>query len=560
MTTVVDALDQGRKAFQEHSWGQAYACLSAADQEAPLGSDDLERLAISAYLIGRDEVSVAAWSRAHYEYLRAQDIPRSARCAFWISMVLLSIGEWARAGGWHATAQRLLDAGQYDCPERGLLLVMSARRHLKEGNTSDAYDAFSQVEAIGVRFNDPELKIFGRLGQGHVQARRGETAAAAALFDEVMVTVTTSHCSPIAVGIVYCAVIEECYQILDLGRAREWTTALSEWCASQPDLVPFRGHCLVYRAETMRLSGAWSSAIEEAEQACRGMSQPAGTPTASTTADYAASRGQPVGAAFYELGEIYRMRGKFADAEEAYRQASAYGRSPEPGLALLRLAQGRVKVAEAAMRRLLDQPQTRLARARILAACVDVMIATRDLTTTRAAVEELGAMADGIAGPFIRAVSAQANGALRLASNEPRAAFDALRDSWVAWQTIEAPYDAARVRVMMALACRELGDEDAATMELDAARRVFVRLDATPDVLRVNELLASSPATDARCLTPRELEVIRLIAAGKTNRAIASALSISERTVDRHVSNILNKLDLSSRSAATAYAYEHGLV
>jgi DNA-binding NarL/FixJ family response regulator len=547
-------------AFRGHVWGEAYAQLSAADQVAPLESDDLELLATSAYLIGKDEVSADTWARAHTDHLRAQNIPRVARCAFWMILELLSIGEWARAGGWLATAQRYLDDGHHDCPERGLLLVLVARRYLKEGNVSAAYDTSTQAAALGDHFNDPELKAFGRLGQGQAKARRGEAAEAVALFDEVMVAVTLHEMSPIAVGVVYCAVIEGCYEILDVGRAREWTAALSRWCVSQPDLVPFRGHCLVHRAETMRLNGAWSSAIEEAEHVCEGVSELAGQPGVSASASYVSSRRFPVGAAFYEVAEIYRMRGKFVEAQEAYRQASRYGRPPEPGLALLRLAQGRVKVAEAAIRRVLDQPQKRLARANVLAACVDVMIAVADLTTARAAVDELSAMADGIAAPFLRGLSAQAKGTLLLAANEPRAALDALRAAWMEWQAIEVPYEAARVRVMMGVGCRQLGDEDAAEMEFDAARRVFLRLDAAPDVARVNELLASASATGTRSLTPRELQVIRLVAAGRTNRAIARELAISERTVDRHVSNILTKLDLSSRSAATAYAYEHGLV
>lgn len=542
-----DGLERGRDAFARRAWRDACELLAAADAAAPLAPEDLERLATTAYLVGRDDASVEAWTRAHHEHLLAGNVPRAARCAFWLILELLSSGEWARAGGWLAASRRLLDEGRHDCAERGLLLVLAARGHLKDRDEPAAQDAARKAAALGDRFGDPELTVFARLSQALALTRRGEADAAVTLLDEVMVGVTTREVSPIAVGTVYCAVIEACYEILDIGRAREWTDALSQWCASQPELVPFRGHCLVHRAETMRLCGAWSSAAEEAEHACRRASRFAGN---------------PIGAAFYELAEIHRMRGRFDEAEEAYRRASEHGRSPEPGLALLRLAQGRIQAAETAIRRALERPQSRRVRADVLAGGVEILIAARDLTTARAAVEELSAMAAGLRASFLRALSAQTTGALLLAEGSPRGAFDALRAAWMEWQAIEVPYEAARVRAMMGLACRRLGDEDAAELEFSAARQVFGRLGAAPDVARVDGLLDSPPveADAATPLTTRELQVIRLIAAGRTNRAIAGELAISERTVDRHVSNILTKLDLSSRSAATAYAYEHGLV
>lgn len=254
------------------------------------------------------------------------------------------------------------------------------------------------------------------------------------------------------------------------------------------------------------------------------------------------------------------MRGQFGDAEEAYRQAHLYGRSPDPWLALLRLAQGRVDAAEAAIRRIRSQRQKRVVRAGVLAACVDIMLAAQVHPAARDAADELTALAEAMPAPYLRALSAQARGAILLADGKPRDALEALRAAWVEWQALEVPYEAARVRVAMGLSWRQLGDAEAAELEFEAGRRVFLQLGAAPDVARVSELLAPSSPAAARSLTPRELQVIKLIAAGESNRAIARELAISERTVDRHVSNILTKLELSSRSAATAYAYEHGLV
>jgi DNA-binding CsgD family transcriptional regulator len=543
-----ETLSRARDVFARHAWREARDLLAAAERLAPLPCADLERLATSAYLLGDDEASLEAWTRAHHEYLRVDDAPHAVRCAFWLILQLLASGGWARAGGWLGVAQRLVDDRGDDCAERGLLLVLTSRVQLKERSYPAAYETSCRAVELGERYGDPELIVFGRFAQALALTRLGEPDAAVRLFDEVMVGVTTRQVSPIAVGTVYCGVIDACYELLDVARAREWTEALARWCGAQPDLVPFRGHCLVRRAETMRLCGAWPRAAEEAEQACRGNPRDAST---------------PIGAAFYELAEIHRMRGRLADAEDAYRSASEHGRSPEPGLALLRLAQGRVDVAATAIRRVLGLSQSRCIRSAVLSACVEITIAARDLASARCAADELARMAAAIPAPFLRAAHGQAQGAIALAEHQSRAALDALRAAWLEWQAIDVPYEAARVRVLLGQACRQMSDDDAAEMEFAAARNVFERLGAAPEIARLDGLIASARqgrAGPRSPLTPRERQVIRLLAAGRTNRAIADALAISERTVDRHVSNILTKLDLPSRSAATAYAYEHGLV
>jgi DNA-binding CsgD family transcriptional regulator len=551
-----DSLVGGRRAFAERSWAQAYASLSDADREGQLEAGDLERLATAAYLVGDDQGSAGAWTRAYHERLRSNDKRRAARCAFWLILELLSLGDWVRGSGWLATAERLLDPDP-ECAERGLLLVMAARTQAKNGDSAAAYETFAHAARLAAACDDAELKAFGLLGLAQAKASRGERAAAMTLFDEVMVAVTPGELSPISTGVIYCAVIEACYDILDVERAREWTTALTRWCDAQPELIPYRGHCLVHRAETMRLTGDWSRALAQAEQVCA-IASTGAADSAPAALDYR-SRAYPIGAACYELAEVYRLRGAFDEAEEAYRRAHLNGRSPEPGLALLRLSQGRIDAAAAAIRRLRDQRQKRPLRTAVLAACVEIMIAARDLATARLAADELATLAADVDVPFLRAVSAQAAGAVLLTGGNPRDACEPLRTAWMEWQALNLPYEAARVRVLIGLSCRELGDHDAAQLEFDAASRVFSRLSAQPDLDRVNEILEAR-RTGSRLLTARELQVIRLIAAGETNRAIGAALAISERTVDRHVSNILTKLDLSSRTAATAYAYEHGLI
>jgi DNA-binding CsgD family transcriptional regulator len=345
-------------------------------------------------------------------------------------------------------------------------------------------------------------------------------------------------------GLMYCSVIEACREVHALGRAREWTFALSRWCEQQPGMVAFTGACLVHRAEIMRLQGAWPEALAEAGRACERSQR--------------AAR-KPPGAALYQQAEIYRLRGDYANADAAYREASELGFDPQPGLALLRLAQGRTDAASAAIRRVLMATTDRLQRARLLPAGVEIMLAAGDRTASSAACEELHALAGTFETDALRAWAVQSHGALALAGGDARAALDPLRRAFTLWERLEAPYEGARVRVLIAQACRALGDAEAATLELAAARSVFTRLGAEPDLTRLDAPVAISAPARGR-LTARELEVLRLIAAGHTNKSIASELCLSERTIDRHVSNILGKLDVPSRAAATARAYEHELL
>jgi DNA-binding CsgD family transcriptional regulator len=553
-----NALAAAREAFARQDWQETYAALSAAcEAHARIGGEDLERFAISAYMLGKDEISADLWTRAHSEWLRLHDVARAARCAFWLVLGLLTRGEAARAGGWLARARHLLDEQPGDCAEQGLLLALVARTHIREGDIDSAHEAASRAVELTRRFGDSELQVFSRLSLAQVMARRGDRGRAVALFDEIMVGVTVDDVSPVGVGVVYCAVIDGCLSLFDPGRAREWTDALSGWCAAQPDLVAFRGKCLVHRAELLRLNGAWSQAMAEAQRACEWIvetTRRAGDETPLSGFKY------PVGAAFYQLAEIHRLRGAFEPADDAYRRASEYGHAPEPGLPLLRLAQGQRAAAEVAIRRVLGERQPLPKRAAVLTACVEIMTEISDIDVARGAADELAGMAARSDARYLHALAADAMGRVLLTHGDPHAALKSLRQAWMDWQDIEAPWEAARVRVLLGRTCHALGDDDAAQLEFDAAERVFQRLGAAPDLVRLKSLRAPSIPSDDHSLTAREREVLALIAKGMTNRSIAAALAISDRTVERHVSNILLKLDLPSRSAATAFAYERGLV
>ena len=542
--TRAKALDRGRESWRQRAWGQAFYELSAADRETPLDPADLELLAQSGYLIGRDAEGAEFLARAHRGFLDRGETRRAVRSAFWLGFTALVGGEIAQAGGWLSRAGRLLE-GQPECVEHGYLILPVAFRAVHEGDPDGAYRGFVEVQAYGRRFEDRDLVTLGLQGQGRALIRKTEIARGVALLDEAMVAVTAGEVSPLVAGGVYCSVIEACGEIFDLRRAQEWTAALEQWCSAQPDLVPYRGHCLIRRAEILQHNGSWKDALEETRHACELLSQPKPKPA--------------IGAAYYRKAEVHRLRGEFEAAEDSYRSASQWGGIQQPGWALLRLAQGKLDEAKAAICRLKDEVIDPGRRALILEACVEIANALHDTQAAKMAAQELSEIAARFGAPFLDAISRRASGIALLAQGNAKDALPVLRDSWQIWQELDAPYEAARVRVLIALACRHLGDVDAANMELAAAQQVFEQLGAAPDLERTKAVVQRTPGS-RNGLTPREVEILKLIAAGMTNRKIASKLFISEKTVARHVSNIFVKLDLSSRTAATAYAYQHELV
>ncbi len=536
-------LAQGRESCARRAWADAHAALSRADASEPLQAADLELLATAAYMLGRDDGFVAALERAHRAHLDADEIPRAVRCAFWIGITLMLRGHSARATGWFGRAERLLGREERDCVERGYLLIPLGLAHGAAGDWDAAYATAAETAAIAERFGDRDLLALAVQDQGCSMIRRGQGAEGVRLLDEAMVAATAGELSPIVTGLVYCSVITFCQEICDLRRAQEWTAGLARWCEEQPDMVAHTGQCLVHRAEILQVHGAWPDALNEARRAAE---------------RFARARNETAaGHALYRQGEIHRMTGDFDAAEDAYRTASRHGFEPQPGLALLRLAQGNSDAAATAMRRLLTETPDRLSRARLLPAYVDAMLAAGDVESARTGCRELAEIAAERESAMLDALVAQSRGAVELAEGEPGRALLSLRRACESWHELDAPYEIARVRVLLGQACRALGDEEAATLELDAARAVFERLGAVHEVSRLTGLTAKAPAGG---LTARELQVLRLVAAGATNKAIAAELVLSERTVDRHVSNILAKLRVSSRSAATAFAYEHELL
>jgi ATP/maltotriose-dependent transcriptional regulator MalT len=546
VVTSTGELERGRDAYAKRAWLDAYEALSGADRAAPLGAADLELLATSAAMAGRMDDYLAVLERLHHAHLGAGEALRAARSAFWVGMNLAIRGEIGTAGGWFGRAQRLVEGVARDCVERGYLMVPAAFQRQAAGEHDAAYEAAAEAAAIGERFGDTDLVAVAVHFQGLIRVNQGRVQEGLPLLDEAMVTVTAGEVSPILTGIVYCGVIACCEEAFEPRRAHEWTNALNRWCEQQPQMVAFTGRCLAHRAGIMQLHGAWRDALEEARLARERCEQ--------------AMNRAATGQAYYQQGELLRLQGDYAAAEAAYRDASRFGREPQPGLALLRLRQGDADAAAAAIRRVVGEIRQPLQRAALLPAYAEIMLAVGDAEEAAGASRDLDELAASTERPMLAALASQVRGAVELDAGDPQAALEALRRAWHAWQELDAPYEVARARVLVGLACRALGDDDTAAFELEAARAAFEQLGAAPDVALVDSHTSETAAGDTHGLSARELEVLRLVAGGKTNRDIAAALVVSEHTVARHVQNIFRKLGVSSRTAATAFAFEHELV
>lgn len=533
----------GRQAFEQRMWAQSYRLLLTADRETPLDGEDLERLATAAHLVGRDEDCETFTARAHQAFLDRGDWEGAARAAFWLGFALMGRGASAPASGWFARAGRLLDEQQLDCVVRGYLLIPGAIKCIVQGDPSAGEAIFIQATEIARRFADRDLASVACHGRGRALIRLGRIAEGVALLDEAMASVTAGEVAPLVAGDVYCSVLEGCQETFDLRRASEWTASLARWNAAQPELVRYRGECLLYRAEVLQLRGLWDDAARDAQGAC----------------ELLISRPM-AGAAFYRCGEIHRLRGEFSKAEAAYGRAHERGRQPQPGLSLLRLAQNQVDAAAGSIRSVLLDTETRISRARLLPAAVEILLAVDDIAAAAAASAELSTIAAAFGAPLLAAASGHAAGGVLLAEGDIEDASIPLRRACATWRELEMPYEEAQTCVRLAAVCEKRGDPDGRRLEVESARRIFTQLGAEPWLARLAAPSGRVSHQQIGPLSRRETQVLRQLAAGKTNRAIADELFISEKTVARHVSNIFDKLGVSNRSGATAWAFQHDLV
>ena len=526
------------RARRTPDWVADYAALSTADRERDLPPEDLERLAEAAFLLGHDDEVVGLRERAHQLYLDNGQIEEAVLCGCWLGFHLQNRGEVAQAAGWDARLSRLVGDdvnGRFEAWR----LAPRAVTTMWAGDVAGALPMFDRIAEVSSAQGDVDLFVLSGIGRGRCLAVLDLPRESASAVDEAMLHVAAGRVAPHVAGLAYCTAISLCMERFDLRRAQEWTQALNVWIDEQAGLVPFRGWCMVHRAEIMQLRGDWPQATEEAERACTWLS------------------GGLAGGAHYRIAELARLSGRFDLAEREYQQAAADGAEVQPGLARLRLAQGRPEAAAAGLERALAEAESNFAtpRALLIAARIDVALSTGDLAGARSWLNNLTGYVGPDRAPYLRALSDHFHGLVLLAEGDARAALSCLRSAAALWKEVDAPYEGAHTRLALASACDALGDADAAQMSRESARTTLRELGALGDLASLDggETAPSHP------LSPRELEVLRLLATGATNRSIADQLVLSEKTVARHVSNIFGKLEVPSRAAATAYAYEHGL-
>ena len=461
-------------------WASDYRDLTARAVDDLSGSD-LERLAVSSYLIGDDDRCAAMWEEAHRRHAAADDPSGAALCSFWLAFSMMMRGQMAQAAAWLGRTEALLTSNER-CRASGYVLVPALLQALDADDPAMARALAAEAADVADTFGDPDLAALAQLGDGQALMVMGDIHSATARFDSVMLMVSTGEVGPVVAGVVYCAVILECMQVFDLTRAAEWTEALNGWCEDQPDLVPYRGQCLVHRSQLQQAAGDWTAAFATAVAACDRLSVPPHP---------------ALGLARYQEAELHRLRGAYDDAAAAYAQANAQGQDPMPGLALLELARGDVAAAAAGIRRALDAATTSNQRPGLLAAAVDILREARDFAGARRAADELRTIADASPSEVLRAMADQALGAVLVSEGDPAGAFARLRAAQRTWTRLQMPLETARTSMLLGLGCLSLGDRASAALEFDNAASILDELGAVPDAARLRAVRSTAAMPSA---------------------------------------------------------------
>ena len=531
-------VDDALRAHADQDWPRVYALLSSRSERT---AREHSALADAAWWLGKLDESAEVREKAFQARNDEGDLDGAALEAFFLSLALGDKGEDALASGWRSRAYRL--AEKLDDPlSGGYLLSMEAIAAYHRGEAQESVDKARATAEIGRRHGDDTLVAWAIHVEGLGLVKLGDVDQGWARLDESMVSAVAGRLKPMWAGLMHCGMLVACEEWGDPRRAWQWVEATERWLATVPGAVMYPGVCRVHKVRVMQLRGTWSDAETEAREACETLLQ---------VHAYTAAR------AYYEIAELKRLRGDYDAAFELYKQAHQLGWDPQPGLALLRLAQGRVDAAVAGLRRALDEISDPLIRTWVLPQQVEVALAAGDIDGARAAVEELEELAERYGSPLITAYARTARGAERLAAGEAQQALPALKSAINDWAQLDCTYELARTRSLAGAALQMVGDRDGAAMELEAAFDVFERLGAEPDARRIKELLGGSARPGG--LSEREVEVLKLVAAGRSNKEIAAALFISENTVARHLQNIFAKLGVASRAAATSIAVKQGL-
>jgi ATP/maltotriose-dependent transcriptional regulator MalT len=535
-----DDLATARAACAEQRWASACDAYAAADSAESLGRSDLESYAVALFMRGNLDAYFAVREREYDACLAVGDERAAARSALWIGSQRMIRGEVGAGTGWLSRAARHVAHIATESAEAAFLMVAGTFELLGNGNVDAAIEQAAAAAAMARRDGDAGIATLALHQQGLICLGAGQSARGLALLDEAMLSVTSGELPPMIAGIVYCGVIEGCWIVYDLRRAGEWTGALSRWCDSQSQLVTFTGQCKVHRAQLLELRGSWADAAAELDQVPRDESDRAVAALAA-----------------YARGNLARLQGRWDAAGDEYDAAAELGYEPQPGLAQLRAALGSTEAAASMTRRALVELTDGGRRIELLAAAVEILLSVHDIDGAERAAAELDQAGRHHDTPVVSALAGMSRADVDLAAGRADSAVRAARAAFRTWLHLDAPYQQGRTRELIARACLALGDLESANRERAAARATYADLGALPDVARLD---ADAATHDHEILTPRELDVLRLIAAGATNKAVAEQLVLSERTVDRHVSNIFAKLGVPSRAAATAYAYQRHLL
>jgi DNA-binding CsgD family transcriptional regulator len=542
--SAVDQLIEARAALSRHDWQACFDALTGAgvDSAAPEAeAERLDLLADAAWWLGRLDDCIDARERAYLLFDELRDDRRAGQCAVWLYEHHCFRASPTIAAGWLRRARRAL-ASNEDTQEFGALVLREAEVAHGTGDLDAAASLAGRGIELGRRLRCADLEAEALQALGRVRIDEGLPADGLALLDEAMLFVLDGRLSPYSTGKVYCSLISACEELSDHGRAAEWTAATARWAERHPFAV-FPGLCRVHHATALQWRGHWAEAEREATRACEELSN-INLPNAA--------------AAWAEIGDIRRRLGDLDGAATAFVNADRLCAQPRAGLALLRLAQGSLDVATSIVTDALEGAGwNRLARAKVLPARAQIAIAAGDLDTARAAADELDVIADDFSSAGLRAAATSVRGRVQLAQGDP-AACATLRSAVARWSDLGVPYECATARTLLGQACREGDDTAGAASAFDGARQLFddlgVRLEA-----RSSESLAG-PLPLPAGLTEREAEVLRLVAAGHTNKEVAAALFLSDKTIARHLSNIFTKAGVSTRSAATAFAFEHDMI
>jgi DNA-binding CsgD family transcriptional regulator len=541
VSEIVADIQRGKDALTRGAWTEAYDLLASAPV-SELTARELYDLADAAWWTMRLDESIGIRQKAYAAAVAEDDEIHAGGVALRLAIEHFIRGEPAVGAGWLGRAHKHLD-GQPECTEVGFLPLIESNVARFGGDLEGAIALGRLGTEIAARVREPNLSAMASFTLGIALVAAERVVEGVPLLDEAMTAAIAGELADYHAGIIYCGVIDVCLQLADVRRASEWSAAATAWCESLQDGSIYPGLCRVNRAEVAALRGAWEQAEAEALRAVEEIQayEPGGA-----------------AAALYHVGEIRRRRGDAAGAEEAFGRAADLGFEPQPGLALLRASQGKV---EAGRRSLAHEPPPNvppLRRAQLLAARVELAIAEADLDDARRASDELESLSARFPTPALVAEAACVRGALALAEGRPDEAADVLRGAFAMWQELRLPYEAARVRADHGRALLACGDEEAGTRAIRAAASALEELGAIPEARRLSAVLSSERTLPAG-LTAREADVLRLVAAGKTNREIAAELFISEHTVARHLQNMFAKLGVSTRSAATAFAFAHDL-